>query len=288
MRLLLALCLAVAVLPRRPRRPAPRQSSRSSPPRTCGEASPRSSAGTACRCTSMIVDPDYRSAHYEPTASDARTIAGAKIAIVNGIGYDNWASQLLAADPVGGRTVVDAGDVLGLEGRRQPAPVVLAGFRPARSSTRSSPPTSRPTRPTPRYFAARKRLARDQGARALQHASRRDPPPLRRRTRRLQREHLRAARDEPRPEAAHPSELRQGDRRGRRGERPPTRQTVERQLRSTPGQGLGVQQPERDPRDRAAQTTSPARRTFRSRRSPRRSRPRTSASSSGRPPSSSA
>jgi zinc/manganese transport system substrate-binding protein len=34
--------------------------------------------------------------------------------IVNGIGYDNWASQLLAANPVGGRVVLDVGALLGL------------------------------------------------------------------------------------------------------------------------------------------------------------------------------
>jgi zinc/manganese transport system substrate-binding protein len=34
---------------------------------------------------------------------------------VNGIGYDNWASQLLAANPVGDRVVLDVGDLLGLK-----------------------------------------------------------------------------------------------------------------------------------------------------------------------------
>ena len=55
-------------------------------------------------------------------------MAGAQMAIVNGIGYDAWASKLLAANPSSGRTVLDVGDLLGLEGRRQPAPVVLAGL----------------------------------------------------------------------------------------------------------------------------------------------------------------
>ena len=34
---------------------------------------------------------------------------------MNGIGYDNWASQLLAANPVSGRTTLDVGDLLGLK-----------------------------------------------------------------------------------------------------------------------------------------------------------------------------
>jgi zinc/manganese transport system substrate-binding protein len=40
--------------------------------------------------------------------------AGADLAIVNGIGYDHWASQLVDANPVSGRVVVNAGTVLGL------------------------------------------------------------------------------------------------------------------------------------------------------------------------------
>ena len=39
----------------------------------------------------------------------------ATLAIVNGIGYDEWASKLLAANPVSGRTVLDVGDLLGLK-----------------------------------------------------------------------------------------------------------------------------------------------------------------------------
>jgi zinc/manganese transport system substrate-binding protein len=64
---------------------------------------------------SIIVNPDTDPHDYQPTASDARTMAVAQVAIVNGIGYDTWASQLLAANASGGRVVVDAGDVLGLK-----------------------------------------------------------------------------------------------------------------------------------------------------------------------------
>ena len=42
-------------------------------------------------------------------------MAGAKLAIVNGIGYDNWAPKLLAASPVSGRVVLNVGDLLGLQ-----------------------------------------------------------------------------------------------------------------------------------------------------------------------------
>lgn len=63
---------------------------------------------------SIIVNPDTDPHSYEPDASDARSFAVSNVAIVNGIGYDKWASQLLAADPSSGRVVVDAGNVLGL------------------------------------------------------------------------------------------------------------------------------------------------------------------------------
>jgi zinc/manganese transport system substrate-binding protein len=68
---------------------------------------------------SIIVNPDTDPHSYEPTPSDARTMAGSTVAIVNGIGYDNWASQLLAADS-GHRVVVSVGDVLGLDAGDNP------------------------------------------------------------------------------------------------------------------------------------------------------------------------
>jgi zinc/manganese transport system substrate-binding protein len=64
---------------------------------------------------SIIVNPGTDPHSYEPTAGDARTMAGARMAIVNGIGYDAWASHLLAANPSSGRTVLDIGGLLGLK-----------------------------------------------------------------------------------------------------------------------------------------------------------------------------
>jgi len=71
-------------------------------------------AGTKGRVTSIIVNPDTDPHDYEPTAADARTMATAQLAIVNGIGYDGWASKLLAADPSSSRVTLDVGDLLGL------------------------------------------------------------------------------------------------------------------------------------------------------------------------------
>ncbi|HTS73234.1 MAG TPA: zinc ABC transporter substrate-binding protein [Gaiellaceae bacterium] len=72
-------------------------------------------AGSKVAVTSIIVNPNTDPHDYQASASDARTMAGAKLAIVNGIGYDGWASKLLAANPVSGRTVLDVGDLLGLK-----------------------------------------------------------------------------------------------------------------------------------------------------------------------------
>jgi zinc/manganese transport system substrate-binding protein len=70
--------------------------------------------GAKVQVRSIVVNPATDPHSYEPTAQDARTMAGARMAIVNGIGYDEWASHLLAADPTGGRVVLDVGSVLGM------------------------------------------------------------------------------------------------------------------------------------------------------------------------------
>jgi len=62
---------------------------------------------------SIIVNPNTDPHSYEPTAANARTMAEAQMAIVNGIGYDEWASHLLAADSLSGRAVLDVGGLLG-------------------------------------------------------------------------------------------------------------------------------------------------------------------------------
>ena len=71
-------------------------------------------AGTKASVTSIIVDPGTDPHSYEPNAQDARTMAGAQLAIVNGVGYDNWAPKLLAASPLRGRVVLNVGTLLAL------------------------------------------------------------------------------------------------------------------------------------------------------------------------------
>jgi zinc/manganese transport system substrate-binding protein len=72
-------------------------------------------AGAKANVQSIIVNPGTDPHSYEPTAQDARTMARAKLAIVNGIGYDNWATKLLEAGPLSGRVVLNVGDLAGLK-----------------------------------------------------------------------------------------------------------------------------------------------------------------------------
>jgi zinc/manganese transport system substrate-binding protein len=64
--------------------------------------------------TNIITNPAADPHDYEPTSEDAKTLAGAEMSIVNGIGYDEWASKLLAASPDENRTELTVGEVLGL------------------------------------------------------------------------------------------------------------------------------------------------------------------------------
>ena len=69
---------------------------------------------------SIIVNPSTDPHSYEPTASDGITLARSQLAIVNGIGYDPWASKLLDANPSNSRQVLDVGDLLGLRSGDNP------------------------------------------------------------------------------------------------------------------------------------------------------------------------
>ncbi|MGW1171745.1 metal ABC transporter solute-binding protein, Zn/Mn family [Streptomyces sp. NPDC002550] len=71
--------------------------------------------GSHVKVTSIINNPDADPHDYEPTAADARTVAGAQYTIVNGIGYDAWADKLLASNPGSGRTQLKVGDLVGIK-----------------------------------------------------------------------------------------------------------------------------------------------------------------------------
>jgi zinc/manganese transport system substrate-binding protein len=83
--------------------------------------------GSKVAVTSIIVNPDTDPHSYEPTAADGVAIARSQMAIVNGIGYDTWASKLLAANASSARTVLDVGKALGLGAGANPH----QGYSPA-------------------------------------------------------------------------------------------------------------------------------------------------------------
>jgi zinc/manganese transport system substrate-binding protein len=70
--------------------------------------------GGRVKVTSIIDNPATDPHSYEPTASDARTVSSSQLAILNGVGYDGWASQLLAASPASGRVVLNVGSLVGV------------------------------------------------------------------------------------------------------------------------------------------------------------------------------
>jgi zinc/manganese transport system substrate-binding protein len=76
--------------------------------------------GSKVKVTSVITSPATDPHDYEPTAADARTLAGAQVVIVNGIGYDPWAAKLLAANPVSGRIALSVGDLVGIKSGGNP------------------------------------------------------------------------------------------------------------------------------------------------------------------------
>ena len=62
----------------------------------------------------IIDNPNADPHEYEATASDGRAIAAADLVLVNGIGYDTWATNLVDANPSPHRVVLSVGDLLGV------------------------------------------------------------------------------------------------------------------------------------------------------------------------------
>ena len=71
--------------------------------------------GAHVKVTSIIDNPDADPHDYEPTAADGRAIAAAKLVLVNGVGYDGWATKLADANPSSSRTVLTVGDLVGVK-----------------------------------------------------------------------------------------------------------------------------------------------------------------------------
>jgi zinc/manganese transport system substrate-binding protein len=68
--------------------------------------------GGKANVTSIITNPDADPHDYEPTPSDARTLAAAKVVIINGVGYDSWATKLQQANGTSGQDVLTVGKLV--------------------------------------------------------------------------------------------------------------------------------------------------------------------------------
>ena len=71
--------------------------------------------GTHVNVTSIITDPNTDPHEYQSNDSDAKAIKNAQYIIVNNVGYDDWATTLIAADGVTGQTILNIGDSLGVK-----------------------------------------------------------------------------------------------------------------------------------------------------------------------------
>ena len=68
--------------------------------------------GDRVHAVSLISNPNTDPHDYEPTPADARALSLARLVVENGVGYDGWASRVLAASPDGRRRVINVGDLV--------------------------------------------------------------------------------------------------------------------------------------------------------------------------------
>ena len=67
--------------------------------------------GTQTSVTSIVTDPNTDPHEYEANTTDAVLIANAQLVIVNGVGYDDWALQLIGADDEPNQVVLNVGSL---------------------------------------------------------------------------------------------------------------------------------------------------------------------------------
>jgi zinc/manganese transport system substrate-binding protein len=73
--------------------------------------------GAHVSVTSVLSDPNADPHLFQPGTRNALAVATARVAIQNGLGYDDFMSKLERAAPNGKRTVVTIAEVLGVHGR---------------------------------------------------------------------------------------------------------------------------------------------------------------------------
>jgi zinc/manganese transport system substrate-binding protein len=69
--------------------------------------------GTRVTVLSIVSDPNADPHEYESNAADARAIADANYVILNGAGYDTWASNLIAANNSPNQKVLNVANLIG-------------------------------------------------------------------------------------------------------------------------------------------------------------------------------
>jgi zinc/manganese transport system substrate-binding protein len=69
---------------------------------------------------SILTDPNADPHEYSSNTSDAQAVANARLVIVNGAGYDNWATQLVAASATPHQVVLNVADLLGQKAGSNP------------------------------------------------------------------------------------------------------------------------------------------------------------------------
>ncbi|HYK92779.1 MAG TPA: zinc ABC transporter substrate-binding protein [Thermoplasmata archaeon] len=74
----------------------------------------RQLGGNQTTVLSIVTDPNADPHEYEANASDAKAIASAQYVVVNGVGYDDWALQLIAADGNSNQLVLNVGTLNGV------------------------------------------------------------------------------------------------------------------------------------------------------------------------------
>jgi len=72
--------------------------------------------GAHVKVTSIITDPNADPHTYETDPKDAAAISSASFVVLNGLGYDDFASKLLAASPNASRTVISLDKVNAVTG----------------------------------------------------------------------------------------------------------------------------------------------------------------------------
>ena len=69
--------------------------------------------GAYVAVTSILTNPDQDPHLFEASPETARAIAGAKVVIANGAGYDPWMAKLAAASPAPGRAEIEVAALVG-------------------------------------------------------------------------------------------------------------------------------------------------------------------------------